>query len=253
MAKVLITEDYLSDIADAIREKKSSEDTYTPAEMADAIESIQTGTAPTGTISISTNGIHDVTDYANASVSVPTGTARSSSDLTASNLTVTAPAGLYAENATKTLSDQNLVAGNIKKDVTIFGTTGTYEGGGGGGGIPQGTYVSLGAEVVTVGANSVTNGLDAATYLLGLTSADSPTIWFYVLAESYTPFNNMSYGSVLTTNGASYSIDYGSTSRRFYRYNSGTIAEKLEGSGFDCSLQSGMKYLVVWAKQGAWS
>ena len=57
---------------------------------------------------------------------------KTSSDLTASNLTVTAPAGHYASAATKTLSDQNLVAGNIKKDVVIFGTTGTYEGGGGG-------------------------------------------------------------------------------------------------------------------------
>lgn len=131
MAKVLITEGYLSDIADAIREKKASEDTYTPAEMADVIMTIPTGTAPTGTININTNGTHDVTDYANANVSVPTGTARTSADLTASNLTVTAPAGLYAENATKTLSDQNLVAGNVKKDVTIFGTTGTYEGSGG--------------------------------------------------------------------------------------------------------------------------
>lgn len=54
---------------------------------------------------------------------------RDSDDLIASNLTVTAPAGYYASAATKTLSDQNLVAGNIKKDVTIFGTTGSYEGG----------------------------------------------------------------------------------------------------------------------------
>ena len=56
---------------------------------------------------------------------------KSSSDLTANNLTVTAPAGYYASAASKTLSDQNLVAGNVKKDVTIFGTTGTYEGSGG--------------------------------------------------------------------------------------------------------------------------
>lgn len=59
--------------------------------------------------------------------------AKTSSDLTASNLTVTAPAGYYASDATKTLSDQNLVAGNVKKDVVIFGVTGTYEGGGGSG------------------------------------------------------------------------------------------------------------------------
>ena len=58
---------------------------------------------------------------------------RSSSDLTASTLTVTAPSGYYASNASKTLTDANLAAGNIKKNVTIFGVTGSYEGSGGGG------------------------------------------------------------------------------------------------------------------------
>lgn len=57
---------------------------------------------------------------------------KTSSDLTASNLAVTAPAGHYASDATKTLTDANLTAGNIKKDVTIFNVTGTYEGSGGG-------------------------------------------------------------------------------------------------------------------------
>lgn len=57
--------------------------------------------------------------------------AKTSTDLTASNLTVTAPAGHYASDATKTLTDANLIAGNIKKDVTIFGVTGTLESGGG--------------------------------------------------------------------------------------------------------------------------
>ena len=57
-------------------------------------------------------------------------TRRSGSDMTASNLSVTAPAGYYASAGTKTLSDQNLVAENVKKDVTIFGVTGSYEGGG---------------------------------------------------------------------------------------------------------------------------
>ena len=43
MADYLIKDTTLTNIADAIRAKKSSTDTYTPAEMATAISSIQTG------------------------------------------------------------------------------------------------------------------------------------------------------------------------------------------------------------------
>ena len=46
MAKVMITESYLEDIADAIREKKGGSDTYTPGEMAEAISSIDGGSTP---------------------------------------------------------------------------------------------------------------------------------------------------------------------------------------------------------------
>lgn len=50
---------------------------------------------------------------------------KSSSDLTANSLTVTAPAGYYASAASKTLSDANLVSGNIKSGATIFGVSGS--------------------------------------------------------------------------------------------------------------------------------
>ena len=50
---------------------------------------------------------------------------KSSSDLTASTLTVTAPAGYYASAASKTLSDTSLVSGNIKAGATIFGVSGS--------------------------------------------------------------------------------------------------------------------------------
>ena len=49
---------------------------------------------------------------------------KSSSDLTESILTVTAPAGYYASAASKTLSDASLVSGNIKAGATIFGVAG---------------------------------------------------------------------------------------------------------------------------------
>lgn len=44
MGKVLVTESYLEDIADAIREKNGTENTYNPSQMADAIEAIETST-----------------------------------------------------------------------------------------------------------------------------------------------------------------------------------------------------------------
>lgn len=47
MSKVLVTESYLEDIADAIRSKNGSSDTYTPAEMASAISDISGGGTPT--------------------------------------------------------------------------------------------------------------------------------------------------------------------------------------------------------------
>ena len=42
MATVFVNDEYLSDIADAIGEKKSVSTTYTPAEMGDAVRSIST-------------------------------------------------------------------------------------------------------------------------------------------------------------------------------------------------------------------
>ena len=71
MSKALITEGYLTGIANAIRAKNGSSDTYTPAQMAGAIESIPTGgITPTGTKQIAQNGTHDVTQYASADVNV---------------------------------------------------------------------------------------------------------------------------------------------------------------------------------------
>lgn len=49
---------------------------------------------------------------------------KSSSDLQANTLTVTAPAGYYASAASKTLSDASLVSSNIKSGATIFGVSG---------------------------------------------------------------------------------------------------------------------------------
>lgn len=61
MAKVLVTETYLEDIGDAIREKLESEDTYKPSEMAAAISQISGG-ATLITKSIIENGTYNAID-----------------------------------------------------------------------------------------------------------------------------------------------------------------------------------------------
>lgn len=63
MTKVLLTESHLEDIADAIRGKLGVQTTYTPGQMAGAIESIPTGgSAVLVTKTITENGTYDASD-----------------------------------------------------------------------------------------------------------------------------------------------------------------------------------------------
>jgi len=101
---------------------------------------------------------------------------KSSSDLTASVLTVTAPAGYYASAASKTCSDANLVTGNIKSGVTIFGVSGSTNvvdttiasGGAAAGNIVNGYKAYVNGSLVEGNASMVSVTQDSTTKVLSI-------------------------------------------------------------------------------------
>ena len=101
---------------------------------------------------------------------------KSSSDLTASTLTVTAPAGYYASAASKTCSDANLVSGNIKSGVTIFGVSGATNvvdttiasGGASAGSIVNGYKAYVNGALVEGNASMVSVSQDSTTKVLSI-------------------------------------------------------------------------------------
>lgn len=101
---------------------------------------------------------------------------KSSSDLTASTLTVTVPAGYYASAASKTCSDANLLTGNIKSGVTIFGVSGSNNvvdttiasGGAAAGNIVSGYKAYVNGSLVEGNASMVSVTQDSTTKVLSI-------------------------------------------------------------------------------------
>ena len=93
-----------NDITKAINQRAGTTSTYSPGQIADAITNLPTPT------------------YQQKSVTP---------DFSSGNVNVTADSGYDALSQVTVQKDSNLIAENIKKDVTVHGITGSYEGGGG--------------------------------------------------------------------------------------------------------------------------
>ena len=134
MAKVMITESYLEDIADAIREKKGVSTTYYPSQMAEAISTIVGGTPVINSLNVtpstsqqtfdssSVDGYKPVTVDAMPSMTLPTSAAASATTGYTSKATIS-----------KSTSDQyiniptgyNAAGAYYKIDAVPNGTAGT--------------------------------------------------------------------------------------------------------------------------------
>lgn len=119
----------------------------------------------TETVDISTNGTHNVAKYTSANVNVQPSISSLNVTPTTSAQTITAPSGTdgYSPvnvSAVTAAIDANITAGNIKKNVSILGVTGSYEGSGGG------SSNTLSQYVITANGDAIANEavLDSTTF-----------------------------------------------------------------------------------------
>lgn len=138
MSKTNNLTDFLTDVADAIRAKKQTSGAINPQDFSAEIASIPTGSEPV--------------------LQTKTVTPR------ATTQTVTPDSGFDGLSSVTVNGDADLVAGNIKSGVNIFGVTGTYAG-------------TLNRQVVTLSAGNsytvnVTSALANGFYALFVVSTE---------------------------------------------------------------------------------
>lgn len=190
----------------------------------------------TGTKNITANGDNqDVVGYAAVNVNVPNSYSASDEGKVVSNgalVAQTAHADVTPStsdqtidttlnNSLKVKGDADLVASNIKKDVEIFGVTGSYEGGGGGGAttLASGTFVGnnssdtsfTGRQEFSIGSKmaqtdfgvliTANDGADIAK------NTSRKFIWMYYRCESMMGGFDLSSDGNKTLVASSYSVD----------------------------------------------
>ena len=126
----------------------------------------------------------------NSSVSLTASvTTKAAATITPTTSDQTISSGTYLTGTQTVKGDANLIAGNIKKDVVIFGTTGTYEGGG------SGDYTFIASTSYTVNTSSTT-AISVGTVQTGDSSIwTSDKMVFVKIRDTAGPRNGYFYGS----------------------------------------------------------
>lgn len=129
MAKKVVEESSLISVADAIRERAGTTSKLVfPEGWEETIRGISSaGFVPSGTIYITKNGTHAVSQYASANVQVEPILQEKTMSPSNKDVAVGPDSGYDALSRVVIKGDKNLTAENIKSGVTIFDVVGTLE------------------------------------------------------------------------------------------------------------------------------
>lgn len=154
------------------------------------------GITPSGTVNITTNGIHDVTSYANANVNVGASPSLQSKTVTPTKngMTVSPDSGYDGLSSVVVNGDDDLVPGNIADGVTIFGVTGTLSGGS----VINGSLIEVMCSTDIDAVTAVIGGTIYNGYLDTSTNTAYITIPYTVTSGTAT-INGYRSGSIVAT------------------------------------------------------
>ncbi len=116
-------------IANAIRQKVGGSNTYTPAQMPQAILDIPTGTDTSDATAVAGDILSGKTAYVNGVKLTGSITSKAAQTYIPGTTDQTIASGQYLSGTQTIAGDADLIASNIKKDVNIFGVTGTMSAG----------------------------------------------------------------------------------------------------------------------------